>query len=107
MKAVTTTNLITSSSTTILKVIGANKETGLSKVLCFKCQGFGHYQNTFPNRRVMTLREDVEVRDELFEEEERLGNTFILEEDCEVEEEEEKYEAPLYDTMLLIRTLLT
>lgn len=55
----------------------------------------------------MTLREDVEVHDELFEEEERLGNTFVLEEDCEVEEEEEKYEAPLYDTMLLIRTLLT
>ncbi|XP_074265630.1 uncharacterized protein LOC141588074 [Silene latifolia] len=52
------------------------KETNLSKVRCFKCQGFGHYQSTCPNKRVVTLREAVECRDELLAEEEQLGELF-------------------------------
>ena len=54
-----------SSSTTAPKLNIANKETSLSKVRCFKCQGFGHYQNACPNKRVVTLREAVDIRDEL------------------------------------------
>ncbi|XP_074302274.1 uncharacterized protein LOC141633751 [Silene latifolia] len=61
------------------------KETNMSKVRCFKCQGFGHYQSTCPNKRVVTLREAVE---------------------CEEEDElVEDYEAPIYDTNLVLRTL--
>ena len=36
------------------------KETSLSKVRCFKCQGFGHFQNVCPNKRIVTLREALE-----------------------------------------------
>ncbi|XP_074288811.1 uncharacterized protein LOC141613966 [Silene latifolia] len=81
------------------------KETNLSKVRCFKCQGFGHYQSTCPNKRVVTLREAVECRDELLAEEEQLGELFNFNEGEEEDELVEDYEAPIYDTNLVLRTL--
>ena len=36
-----------SHSTTTPKPVSSNKETSLAKVRCFKCQGFGHYQNAW------------------------------------------------------------
>lgn len=77
-KEITTTVSIANSSIVTTMVTSANMETNLSKVFCFKCQGFWHFQSACPNRRVVTLREVVEVRDELFEEEERLENTFVV-----------------------------
>ncbi|XP_056691738.1 uncharacterized protein, partial [Spinacia oleracea] len=71
-----------------------------------KCQGFGHYQNACPNKRVVTLREVVECREELFEEEKRLGDVFVFDESGD-EEEEEGYEALIYDTNLVLRALQT
>ena len=88
------------------KPTNAFKETSLSKVRCFKCQGFGHYQNACPNKRVVTLREAFDYREELLEEE-RLSNIFSEEKEEEEEEEEESYEAPRYDTALVLRTLKT
>lgn len=35
-----------------------------SKVKCYKCQGYGHYQNNCPTKRVMTIR-DIEEIEEL------------------------------------------
>ncbi|XP_074302964.1 uncharacterized protein LOC141637304 [Silene latifolia] len=55
------------------------KETSLSRVWCFKCQGFGHFQNACPNKRNIALREAIAVRDELYDEEERLGGVFNFE----------------------------
>lgn len=57
------------SASVVEKPMNTHKETNLSKVRCFKCQGFGHYQNACPKKRVVTLREACEYRDELFEEE--------------------------------------
>ncbi|XP_074305313.1 uncharacterized protein LOC141640409 [Silene latifolia] len=91
-------------STVSPKITSATKETPLSKVRCFKCQGFGHYQSLCPNKRVVTLREVVDCREELLEEEERLGDTFVFNEDGE-EEKVEGYEAPVYDTALVLRAL--
>ncbi|KAI3740084.1 hypothetical protein L2E82_30502 [Cichorium intybus] len=105
--AATSSPVSASSSTAAPKLNSANKETSLSKVRCFKCQGFGHYQNACPNRRVVTLREAVEIHDELLEEEERLGGIFNNDHEEEEEEEEEKFEAPVYDTTLVLRTLQT
>ncbi|XP_074282769.1 uncharacterized protein LOC141607312 [Silene latifolia] len=82
------------------KLSESGKETSLSKVRCFKCQGFGHFQSSCPNRRVVTLREARECRDELAEEEEQLGDLFNFD-----EREEEGYEAPNYDTLLVLRSL--
>ena len=82
------------------------KETSLSKVRCFKCQGFGHFQNACPNKRVVTLREALDCREELLEEE-RLECIFTHELESEEEEEEEAYEAPIYDTALVLRALQT
>jgi len=28
---------------------------------CFKCQGYGHFQYDYPNRKVMTIQEVEEV----------------------------------------------
>ena len=95
-----------SNSTAAPKLSNPTKETSLSKVRCFKCQGFGHYQNACPNKRVVTLREAVECREELFEEEKRLGDVFVFDESGD-EEEEEGYEAPIYDTNLVLRALQT
>ncbi|XP_074298803.1 uncharacterized protein LOC141629745 [Silene latifolia] len=81
------------------------KETNLSKVRCFKRHGFGHYQSTCPNKRVVTLREAVECRDELLAEEERLGELFNLNEGEEEDELVEDYEGPIYDTNRVLRTL--
>ncbi|XP_074315354.1 uncharacterized protein LOC141651548 [Silene latifolia] len=58
----------------------ASKETSLSKVRCLKCPGFRHYQSACPNERLNTLRDAVAYRDELFDEEERLGDVFTFEE---------------------------
>ncbi|XP_074284242.1 uncharacterized protein LOC141608797 [Silene latifolia] len=89
--------------TSTLKTTNTPKEITLSKVRCFKCQGFGHYQSACPNKRVVTLREAVEFREQA-EEEERLGGIFSLEQE-EEEEEIEGYEAPVYDTLLVLRSL--
>ena len=87
------------------KMASSTKETSLSKVRCFKCQGFGHYQNACPNKRVVTLREAIECLDELFEDEEMMGDTFGFGDGNE--DEEESYEAPIHDTTLVLRTLQT
>nr|KAJ0226813.1 hypothetical protein LSAT_V11C100043320 [Lactuca sativa] len=88
------------------KLTSGTKETSLAKIRCFKCQGFGHYQNACPNKRVVTLREAIECREEL-EEEERLAGIFYDTQQEEEEEEEVEYEAPVYDTVLVLRTLKT
>lgn len=74
----TTVPTVASNSTTVPKLSSANKETNMYKARCFKCQGFGHHQNVCPNRRIVTLREIVEVSNELLEEEERLDGTFMI-----------------------------
>ncbi|XP_074306030.1 uncharacterized protein LOC141641258 [Silene latifolia] len=80
----------------------ALEETSLSKVRCFKCQGFGHYQNSCPNKQLIALREVVACRDELFEEEERLVDVLNFEEREEDEEYVESYTAPNYDCALVL-----
>nr|KAJ0211354.1 hypothetical protein LSAT_V11C400209340 [Lactuca sativa] len=88
------------------KLTSGTKETSLAKIRCFKCQGFGHYQNACPNKRVVTLSEAIECREEL-EEEESLAGIFYDTQQEEEEEEEVEYEAPVYDTDLVLRTLKT
>ena len=56
--------------------IATAKETNLSKVRCFKCQGFGHFARACPNQRVVTLREAISMRDELMKEEEESGGNI-------------------------------
>lgn len=85
----------------------ASKETSLSTVRCFKCQGFGHYARACPNKRVVTLREAVSMRDELIKEEEESGGNVDmdgLEIVEDVDDEIEEYGPPIYDTLVL-RTL--
>lgn len=84
-----------------------NKEVSLSKVRCFKCQGFEHYQSACPNRRIVTSREVVKACDDFLEKEERLSGTLVFDDPNETKEEEETYEPPNYDTALVLRTLKT
>ncbi|KAK2356459.1 hypothetical protein QL285_093789 [Trifolium repens] len=91
--------------------IATAKETNLSKVRCFKCQGFGHFSRACPNQRVVTLREAISMRDELLKEEEESGGSFggnIESDGVEtVEDDDDKVEVygpPIYDTLML-RTL--
>lgn len=88
-------------STTAPKLVSHTKEASLAKVRCFKCQGFGHYQNACPNKRVVTLREALEYRDELVEEEERAEEEVVYDDF----EEEENYVAPNVETTLVLRAL--
>ncbi|CAJ2651349.1 unnamed protein product [Trifolium pratense] len=87
--------------------IATAKETNLSKVRCFKCQGFGHFARACPNQRVVTLREAISMRDELMKEEEESDGNIesdgveIVEDD---DDEVEVYGPPIYDTLML-RTL--
>lgn len=53
------------------------------------------------------MREVVEACDELLEEKERLGGTFVFDESNEIEEEEDRYQPPSYDTALVIHSLQT
>ncbi|XP_074315120.1 uncharacterized protein LOC141651300 [Silene latifolia] len=53
----------------------------------------------------MTLREDLECRDEFLAEEEQMNEFLISNDDEEGEEEVEGYEAPHVDTSLVLRTL--
>ncbi|XP_074314442.1 uncharacterized protein LOC141649656 [Silene latifolia] len=84
----------------------SGKEKDLAKVRCFKCQGFGHFRSDCPNKRIVTLREAMDLRGELSYdlavEEEGL---FVLNEEEEAENEELSYEAPTYDTLVLRRML--
>ncbi|XP_074299792.1 uncharacterized protein LOC141630959 [Silene latifolia] len=64
-----------------------------------------HYQSTCPNKRVVTLREAIECRDELLAEEELMGELFNQNDGEEEDELVENYEAPIYDTSLVLRTL--
>ncbi|XP_074306016.1 uncharacterized protein LOC141641244 [Silene latifolia] len=57
----------------------ALRENSYTKIQCFKCQAFGYFQNACPNQRTIMLREVVDCRDELFEEEERTKDVFNLE----------------------------
>ena len=88
----------------------APKETSLSKVRCFKCQGFGHFARACPNNRVVTLREAMSLRDEIMEEEEELSGIFNFDEPEPIENSErveskvEEHVTPKYDT-LVVRTL--
>ncbi|XP_074267014.1 uncharacterized protein LOC141590315 [Silene latifolia] len=69
----------TPATTVAPKATPPPRETSLSRVRCFKCQGFGHLQNSCPNKRNITLIEAMAVRDELFEQEdETLGGVFHL-----------------------------
>ncbi|XP_074293613.1 uncharacterized protein LOC141620709 [Silene latifolia] len=86
------------------KAVAPPREQSLMKVRCFKCQGFGHYQNACPNKRNITLREAISVRDELMEEE-AVGGIFTFKEVEEEEEGVEVYKAPIYDTTLVVRSL--
>lgn len=52
------------------------------------------------------MRDAIEYREELFEEEKRLGDIFVFDEGNE-DEEVEGYEVLLYDKALVIRTLQT
>lgn len=75
MNGITTTiPIVSSNSIAVTKLSSPNKETNLSKARCFKCQGFGHHQNSCSNRRIVTLRETVEVGDELLRE--KIGWSF-------------------------------
>lgn len=69
--------------------------------------GFGHYQSSCANGRIVSMREVVEACDELLEEKERLGGTFVFDESNEIEEEEDRYQPPSYDTALVIHSLQT
>ncbi|XP_074318824.1 uncharacterized protein LOC141655653 [Silene latifolia] len=80
----------------------------LSKVRCFKCQGFGHFQAACPNKRIVTLREANTWRDSLHDEEleeEGIFNLNLNEEE-EGHYEEEEFEAPIYDSALVLRRAL-
>ncbi|XP_074303022.1 uncharacterized protein LOC141637443 [Silene latifolia] len=90
---------------TVPKTVQTPKEKSLATVRCFKCQGFGHFQNACPNKRNITLREAVDVRDELFEEDNEDG-LFLLNEAEEGEVDFEPYEPPMYDTNLVLRRSL-
>ncbi|XP_074304655.1 uncharacterized protein LOC141639422 [Silene latifolia] len=105
LKTVSTPGPYTSSKSTP-RTTDSGKETSLSKVRCFKCQGFGHYQSACPNKRVVTLWEAMGYREELVEEKERMGDVFNFDEG-DGEEEVEHYEAPVFDTVLVLRTLQT
>lgn len=101
----TTTPIVLNSSSTTLRTRNANKETSMCKVHCFKCLALRHYQNACPNKRVVMLREVVAIRDKLFEEEVVLEDTFVVEEVCKEQQEEEKYEAPKFDTSFVLRAI--
>ncbi|XP_074318094.1 uncharacterized protein LOC141654880 [Silene latifolia] len=102
----TTESKATSASSSVIKP-PASKENGYTQIRCFKWQGFGHFKNACPNQRTITLREVVECRDELFEEEERTEGIFNLEGEEEEAHAEnaEDYVAPSYDCALVLRTL--
>ncbi|XP_074298843.1 uncharacterized protein LOC141629799 [Silene latifolia] len=103
----TTEPKTTSASSSAIKP-PASKENSYMQIRCFKCQGFGHFKNACPNQRTITLREAVECRDELFEEEEeRTEGIFNLEGEEEEAHAEnaEDYVAPSYDCALVLRTL--
>ncbi|XP_074305690.1 uncharacterized protein LOC141640910 [Silene latifolia] len=69
-------------------------------------RGFGHFKSDYPNKRVVTLREAMDLRDELSYDlavaEEGL---FVLNEQEETENKELSYEVPMYDTFVLRRML--
>ncbi|XP_074277790.1 uncharacterized protein LOC141601409 [Silene latifolia] len=62
-------------------------------------------KNACPNKRNITLREAVDVRDELFEEDNEDG-LFLMNEAEEGEIDFEPYEPPIYDTNLVLRRTL-
>ncbi|XP_074305225.1 uncharacterized protein LOC141640273 [Silene latifolia] len=65
--------------------------------------------NACPNKRNIALREAIAVRDELYDEEERLGDVFNFEEREEEgnDRDIETYDAPNYDCALVLRALQT
>lgn len=42
---------------------------------CFKCQGYGHFQDQCPNKRIMTIREVDEINQEIENDDEDPGDT--------------------------------
>ncbi|XP_074289344.1 uncharacterized protein LOC141614497 [Silene latifolia] len=78
------------------------KERDLSKIRCFKCQGFGHYQSECPNKRIVTLRDAIEIRDEIYEELEEKEEKVETDEEIETE----GFEAPIGGESLVIRRSL-
>ncbi|XP_074298777.1 uncharacterized protein LOC141629712 [Silene latifolia] len=90
---------------TASKTVQTPKEKSLATVRCFKCQGFGHFQNACPNKRNFTLREAVDVRDEIFEEDNEDG-LFLMNEAVEGEIDFEPYEPLIYETNLVLRRTL-
>ncbi|KAF8098496.1 hypothetical protein N665_0265s0007 [Sinapis alba] len=68
-------------------------------IICFKCQGLGHYAKNFPNQRVMILMENGEVESEdEKEDKEDLGPIF--------DEEEESFDYPHHGPLLVARKTL-
>ncbi|XP_074278018.1 uncharacterized protein LOC141601622 [Silene latifolia] len=65
--------------------------------------------NACPNKSNIALREAIAVRDELYDEEERLGDVFNFEEREEEgnDRDIETYDAPNYDCALVLRALQT
>ncbi|XP_074278242.1 uncharacterized protein LOC141601835 [Silene latifolia] len=82
------------------------KERSLSRVHCFKCQGFGHFQSACPNKRNISLREAVSIRDDLYDEATEEEGIFYSYEEGNEEEEFVAYDAPIYDTALVLRRTL-
>ncbi|XP_074266785.1 uncharacterized protein LOC141590070 [Silene latifolia] len=78
----------------------------LSRAASLWYEGF---KNACPNKRNIALREAIAVRDELYDEEERLGDVFNFEEREEEENDRdvETYDAPNYDCALVLRALQT
>ncbi|XP_074298949.1 uncharacterized protein LOC141629936 [Silene latifolia] len=88
------------------KQTAMSQEQNLSKVRCFKCQGFGHFKHSCPNRRIVTLREAKSYRDELGEDDPDEDGLFFANHDNIEEENEVIFDAPIYDTNLVLRRTL-
>ncbi|XP_074313684.1 uncharacterized protein LOC141648874 [Silene latifolia] len=82
------------------------KDRDFSKLHCFKCQGFRHFQSDCPNKRIITLREAVSVWDELYDKMIEEEGLFIVNDEEEDTEESLIFDAPIYDTNLVLRRML-
>ncbi|KAK9756245.1 hypothetical protein RND81_01G083900 [Saponaria officinalis] len=57
------------------KPTAAPREVSLAKVRCFKCQGFGHYQNACPNKP-KSVPSNFEQRDQIFHTKCQVGDKW-------------------------------
>ncbi|XP_074305582.1 uncharacterized protein LOC141640778 [Silene latifolia] len=75
-------------------------------VRCFKCQGFGHFQSACPNKRTVTLREAISLRNELYNEACDEEGLFLTNREEEEMAEIMAYEAQSHETSLVLRQRL-